>query len=197
MFEIITDWQTSNSPGGLSVQYFSEDNTIGQIRAGLQLIYQNFALAIPNTTVSTIRTEGRVVDATTGDVTSFWAEPSARAQGGQGSGLSVPNVAQILMKFTTDGQVGNRRVRGRQFIPGALQSTNGNGEVTPGAQTIFNTAYNAERLQEVGLLIWSRPRAAKPVSPENPDGVPARQGTSSLVDQAICWGEFAVQRSRR
>nr|CRY97420.1 hypothetical protein [uncultured prokaryote] len=191
MYEILTDWQSANSPGGTSVMYLSEDQTVAQARSGLNGIYAQIGILLDDQTTATIRTEGKVIDATTGNVTEFWSDNVDQITEGLEAGVPVPNVCQGLVRLLTDGLVNNRRLQGRVFIPGISEAFNGNGELSPDGQTILRNAFNGTYLADAKLLVWSRPFDGTDANPT------PRQGSSSLVDSTSVWSEFAVQRRRR
>lgn len=111
-----------------------------------------------------------------------------------GSDLLPPHV-QGLVRFTTAEFVNGRRVRGRSFVPGLLESSNGPSG-SPAGQLVTTTApaaivaiLNAANAQ---LVVWSRPFTH--VQPSDP---PTRIGTTHVVTSGELQPKFAVLRSRR
>jgi len=112
-----------------------------------------------------------------------------------GAGDALPRQCQALVQWTTNGIVHNRRVRGRTFIPGVLESENGpTGIPTPAVGTPLQTAIDTFLSTMSGRLrIWSRE-----VKVENATAtVPARPGSAWPVLSGKVAPYWATLRSRR
>lgn len=102
---------------------------------------------------------------------------------------SLPPAVQAMVRWSTADFVNGRRVTGRTFIPGLLESSNASGGV-PGGQLVTTNAPNAiGALLAAGdatFTIWSRPKTN-----------PATLGTTHTVTAGQLATKFAVLRSRR
>lgn len=190
--EILVNWSSAASPGGVSVLHVGSSTSVAA-----QRIAVNDALtaltAIQHTgTVYTVAQDGRELDDTTGTLTGTWSDSTPFTDNGQ-LGEPVPNAAQGLIRMTTALVVDGRIVKGRLYVPGIAASRVTLGEVNAATQGVLSTAF-ADMRDSGELLIWSRPRAAG--SGVNGD-LPARLGSSAPVTGLSGWSELAVMRSRR
>jgi len=112
-----------------------------------------------------------------------------------GTGDVLPKSNQLLVRFTTDGIVHNRRVRGRLNIPAHLEANN-NSDGTPGTALVNATASAvAAMLTNMSgrMRIWSQPLENDPPDPNNPN----RAGSAWEVTGSGVAGFWAILRSRR
>lgn len=144
--------------------------------------------------VATIDQELLEFDETTGTVTGAGTTTQLPVAF-TGSGDILPASNQLLIRWSTNGIVHNRRVRGRTFLPGALESHNsGIGEPLPVLGTPVTTGLNAFMTTMAGRLrIWAQPFVADPENPSNP----TRPGSAHAVEGFTIAPYWAVLRSRR
>jgi hypothetical protein len=111
------------------------------------------------------------------------------------AGDQLPHSSQALIQWTTNGLVHNRRVRGRTFIPGALEGHN-SATGTPASiiGTPLQTAIDTLLSTMSGRMrIWSRPVTAEQATPT----VPARPGSAHPILSGKVAPYWAILRSRR
>lgn len=144
--------------------------------------------------VATIDPELLEFNETDGVVTSAGSTVQA-AVTMTGVGDRLPPANQALVQWTTAGIVHNRRVRGRTFIPGVLESENqASGVPGPTIGTPLQSAIDTFLSTMSGRLrIWSRPVDAAHSTPT----VPARPGSAHAVLSGKTATYWAVLRSRR
>jgi hypothetical protein len=113
-----------------------------------------------------------------------------------GVGDHLPHMTQALIQWHTDGIVHNRRVRGRTFLPGVLESENsptgdpaGVNLLTP-LQTSINTLLSTMTGR---MRIWSREVDAAHATPT----VPARPGSAWPIVTGTVSSKWGILRSRR
>lgn len=117
----------------------------------------NGAAYTPNLVVDEIEeTTGTLVNQVTA------AAPAAVAFTGSGDG--VPWATQALVRFATNSFINGRRVQGRRFIPGCLETQNSGTVPQPqsGLLTALgnaNTALGTTIVTPIGQRIWHRPGA--------------------------------------
>lgn len=109
-----------------------------------------------------------------------------------GTGDGLPKSNQGLIRWSTDGIVHNRRVRGRTFLPSMLESNNLPAGVP---STVFMGAIDGAidtflSTMAGRLRIWAQPFAG---TPDNP----ARAGTQHEVTDGNTAPYWAILRSRR
>jgi len=127
--------------------------------------------------LATIDPEVLEFDETNGNVTGSGIT-TAGPVSFTGAGDALPPANQLLIRWATDGIVHNRRVRGRTFLPGALEAHNdAQGNVLPALGTPTLSALNAFLTTMSGRLrIWAQPLENDPPDPDNPkpSGLSAR-----------------------
>jgi len=143
---------------------------------------------------ATIDSELLEFDETTGNVTGAGTTTQAPVAFTQ-VGDKLPPANQLLIRWSTNGIVHNRRVRGRTFLPGMLESENDvNGLPQASIGTPVTTGLNAFLTTMAGRLrIWSQPFVADPLKPTNP----TRPGSAHAVTGFTLAPYWAVLRSRR
>lgn len=103
---------------------------------------------------------------------------------GAGTDPSVARATQGLLRLTATGIVNNRRIQGRTFIPGVMQTALQGGGPNASYVSALTAAGSTLRDGDENLVVWSRP-------------APGRQGVASPVQIAQGSDKFAVLRSRR
>jgi hypothetical protein len=100
-----------------------------------------------------------------------------------GTGDPLPWASQVLVRMATSQFNDGRRLRGRIYIPGILESMCAAGVLAPASQTTFNTPLAALITSTASTgkwAVWSR----------------THPGWAS-IDSAIVWSQFGVQKRRR
>lgn len=107
----------------------------------------------------------------------------------------LPRMTQALVQWTTEGIVHNRRVKGRTFIPGVLETENSiTGLPSSTINTPLQTAISTMLSSMTGRMrIWSRAVTAANATPT----VPARPGSAWPIVSGTVSPKWAVLRSRR
>lgn len=126
--------------------------------------------------------EGEVasIDILTGNVTSITPVTPTTVASTSG-GDALPWVSQGLIRLRTGTYVNGREVRGRWFIPGAVETNNDVGRPNSTYVTLLNNAVAAVIADATtDLMVYSK---------KNRDAVPVVSGSA--------WGEWASLRSRR
>lgn len=108
------------------------------------------------------------------------------------AGDPLPPSNQLLIRWSTNGIVHNRRVRGRTFLPGGLEIHNGTaGQPVSQIGTPVTSGLDAFLTTMTGRLrIWAQPF-------EGAENNPARPGSSHAVAGFTLAPFWAVLRSRR
>ena len=152
----------------------------GVLRSGLQ---------------AAIDTELLEFDETNGNVTGA-GTTTAVGTNFTGAGDPLPPANQLLIHWTTNGIVHNRRVRGRTFLPGALESHNsGIGTALPIVGTPVQTGLTQLLTTMAGRMrVWSQPFVqTDPTNIKNP----TRLGSAHAISASSVDGKWAILRSRR
>jgi len=183
--EVIVDWSSAKSPGGLSGMYFLASGSIANQRSAIQNMYTACIARLDNNTSWSVRTSGKVIDEATGTLTAFWNDNTTKSGSGTLTGNAVPNAAQVLLRWRTTQIVNGRLLQGRTFVPGLSASSLDEGEVSSAAVGTFQTAQGAFIAAVPGeFVVWHRPNGASP-------------GAAYPVTGQATWAELAVQRRRR
>lgn len=114
------------------------------------------------------------------------------AVAGTGAGDVLPRANQGLIRWRTGGIVHNRRVRGRTFLPGAIEADNA-GTAVPSSGYIAAADAAAVALlstMTTRLRVWAQPFEGSPTNP-------ARSGSAHEIIQGSTAPYWAVLRSRR
>jgi hypothetical protein len=143
---------------------------------------------------ATIDPELLEFDETTGTVTGAGSTIQSMVTF-TGSGDKLPTANQLLIRWTTLGIVHNRRVRGRTFLPGGLESHNSaSGAPLPVVGTPVQSAIDALLTTMSGRMrVWAQPFVADPEKPENP----TRPGSAHAIQSGAVAPYWAILRSRR
>lgn len=183
--EVIVDWTSENSPGGLSVMYFLASGSISNQRTAIQTLISGFVNKLDTLTTFTVRTQGKVIDDATGTLQAFWGDATAHTGPGTLSGIPVPNASQVLLQWRTSDIVNGRLLQGRTFVPGLGTAAVDGGQLASATVTAVQAGQAAMLAAIPGeLQVWHRPNGGSP-------------GAAHTVTSAACWSEMAVQRRRR
>lgn len=128
------------------------------------------------------------VEATTGVLSGAFTGTEPADVVGTGSGDILPLQTQGLLRLGTSTIINGRRVRGRLFVPGPIESVNAAGgvpsgsyvtDVTAGGATLFDAGATSSE-----PVVWHRP-------------VNGAGGSHALVTSVACAPTWSVLRSRR
>ena len=182
--EIEVKWTTSNGAEKVSVLYFDTGTAVAAQRDAIDSMLTGVAGALDTGTSYVIATEGREWNNATGALTGAWTEPTAYVGAGTVGGEPVPDVCQILMRWSTGTIVDGRFLAGRTYIPGCARVNDLDGNLDPAIAS--GTADWGQTLcdADVGFQIWHRPTSGA-------------GGSVALVGTCSVWTEFAVLRKRR
>jgi hypothetical protein len=146
--------------------------------------------------VATIDSELLEFEETTGAVTGAGSTSQTPVTFTAGGDI-LPLSNQLLVRWSTNGIVHNRRVRGRTFFPGNLEANNlGNGTPAGALTTPVQTAINAMLTTMSGRMrVWAQPFTQD--DPAKSGSNPTRPGSAHEITQATIAPFWAVLRSRR
>lgn len=142
--------------------------------------------------VTNVQSDVREIDPVTGTVLDIQAGTEQAPVTGTAAGSATPPATQGLIQLLTPSVRRNRRVRGRIFVPGVMNSAvTGTGTAIAAYQTSLQAAATtlATIAPTCALVVWSRP-----IEITGPVVAP---GQMSTVTSASTWEQFAVLRSRR
>lgn len=185
MREIITDWVTPGSPGGVTVMYFDEAVAVEDQRVMIGAAWDELEAVLVTGTSWSVRDSGRIMDETTGTLTGLWSDPTPIFGVGTNVAEPVANSTQLVLQWLTGTVINGRVVRGRTYVPGlsrnSTSASGGPNATTRGAGLAAGA--NLIALPN-GFGVWHRP---------SPNGV----GSLVEVTATGVWEEFGVQRGRR
>jgi hypothetical protein len=140
---------------------------------------------------ATIDAELLEIDETTGNVTGAGNTIQAPVVF-TATGDVLPRANQLLIRWITNGIVHNRRVRGRIFLPGALESHNSaSGSPLPVLGTPVQSGIDAMLATMAGRMrVWAQPFPGTPTNPLRP-------GSAHAIQSAQIGTFWAILRSRR
>jgi hypothetical protein len=141
-----------------------------------------------------IQSEILEFDESNGTVTGTGTTTQA-AVVGTNAGALLPASNQLLLRWATEGIVHNRRVRGRSFMPGLVEtSSDASGLPESATVTAYLNAANALLTTMTGRMrVWAQPFSTDPPNPANPD----RNGSAHAITAVSVAPYWAVLRSRR
>jgi len=174
-----------NGDFGLNTAYFSGETgpAATDAAAGMRAFWVALAPGMFAASQAIVQPEVEVINAETGAIFDSHAVSVPLVQG-TGTGPALPAVAQGLLRLITDDYKNGRRVRGRWFIPAALEAES---DATPATafRTRLNTAIGVLIADNTHTLsIWSRP-------------TPETAGSQHIVSGGNAWTQWASLRSRR
>lgn len=191
--EILIDWTVSSGKGGVSVLHTDAIGDPGSALVVLNTILDQMSPLLGPGTVWRVRQEGRVFDATTGDLVDQWTTPQIAEGAGSGSSNPIPNSSQVLIRLATGSVYLGRFVKGRMFVPALINAATNSGEIIPAQAAAIASAFAPLATGDGGFVVWSRPQPAQ----SEPVPKPARAGEIFPVTAVSCWTELAVLRRRR
>ena len=182
--EVIVDWTTPAGSGFVSVLYFDSAtaNTVARNDVGDWLGTTDTLLS--NATHWSVRPDTRLLDDATGTLVGAGTDGTIYSGTGNGASGSVPDAAQVLIRWSTNTIINGRFLKGRTYIPGCGADLMSNGNVSSAGLTGFNTEANDFITASPTFGVWHRP-------------VSGSGGQFVAADGASVWSEFAVLRGRR
>ena len=182
--EVVVDWTTNAGGGFVNVFYFGDGATITAQRTAIDDLFDDMGPSLDTGAAWQIRNEGVIKDEATGTLTGAWSDSTPLGGTGQAASESVPDAAQILLRWATGSVVNGRFLKGRTFVPGFVAAGLFNGNVSSSNITLFNTACDNFLAAGVDFGIWHRP-----ASGTGGTFIPAVSGST--------WQEMAVLTRRR
>lgn len=172
----------------------SSTNNGNDMAAAWRAFLQALTTVLTTGLVATIDPELLEFNESDGVVTGAGTTTQAPVTFG-GTGDQLPHSNQALVQWSTNGIVHNRRVRGRTFIPGILESgSSATGTPLASVGTPLQSAIDTYLSTMSGRgRIWSRPVTAEQATPS----VPARPGSAHTITAGKVAPYFAILRSRR
>lgn len=179
--EIILAWTIPSGRAARTVLHASAavslDTQLTAIRTGFETFKPNLSTTVQVAYPVTCK----VYDDATGAYIRDDTAPTRVNTTGGGS-APMPDVVQGLVQLNTATIVGNRRLKGRVYIPGIPASSVSTGN--PTATVIAALSQLGTDLGAASVKVWSRPR-------------PGHVGVSAPVSTASGGPEYCVQRRRR
>lgn len=168
--------------GGLSTFYFN--STVGTAAQQVAAVNAFLTATDDRRTTAlgwTILGDVATLNVGTGDLEAMTATTSTTGTG-TAAGDALPPIAQGLLRLLTSQIVGGRLLRGRLFLPGAVEGDNAS---TGGTSATFKSDYDAAAATLIAAAnaewsVWSQ-----------------THGVLANVDSANTWSKFASLRSRR
>lgn len=182
--EILVDWTTPAGAGFRSVLYFEETASVALQRADIGTMLGAIDATFDGHVTWVVETSGRELDSATGALTGAWVEPTNQSGAGALAGNTVPDVAQVLLRWSTGQVVNGRFLKGRTYLPGLASASILEGNILPATVTTIQTAVNAFIAAAHGFGVWHRP-------------VGGAGGDHVVANGGSVWTEFAVLRQRR
>jgi len=131
-----------------------------------------------------------VIDPGDGSVSGIFTVPPITALVTSGGTEPLPFANQGLVRLNTGSIINNRRVQGKLYLPGLLESHNNNGTPSPAIQSTVDALLPPM----IGdLVVWARPVTPEEATPSRP----ARNGAAAAVTSAAMRDMWAIIRSRR
>lgn len=159
--------------------FFFDSATVGDASAAASAVY-DFWNAVDQNMINTIawQIDSQVPLFQNPETITGWETATVGNGAGIVSGEPLPWSTQLLVQWGTNTVFNNRRVRGRTFVPGFVESQSTGGVPVISLRNAVDTA--AEAMIGSGLVIASR-----------------ASNTFVPVSSASVWSQWAVLRSRR
>lgn len=182
--EILVEWVAPGGTGFRTVTYWDPNSLVADQRAALGTLLGAIDFYLDNGVTWLVQTSGRTLADDTGTLTGSWTENTTQAGTGAATGDTVPDAAQMLLRWNGSDIVDGRFIRGRNFLPGVSTQYVTEGNVNAAARTAISGFVSTFASANKGFGIWHRPK--------NGSG-----GLFSDVSGGSVWQEFAVLRRRR
>ena len=151
----------------------------GNVRTFLNALVNNLCAPLQ----AQIQDEQSVIDVVTGKPVNVEVATHQAVVAYLGTGDPLPWASQVLIQLKTAQFNNGRRLRGRFYIPGILESMSTGGELAPASQTTFNTPLQTlitSSNANGDWAVWSK-----------------RYQSWANVATATAWNQFGIQRRRR
>lgn len=175
----------TGGPGGPGVSVFYAD-AAGTIPTGaLATFFGAVKAMIPSSYTWTIPASGDIHDSTTGALVGSWTQGTPTTVAATGSPTSFAGGTGVVVRWTTDGIVNGRRVRGRTFLVPVVSAIYDSGSILGTQLAVFQSAAAALVASSgANLRIWHRPSGGS-------------GGSAHPITGALAPDVAAVLRSRR
>ena len=170
-----------DSAGGTPTQVMTE------AQARVRAFWSSFVAQFPNTATVRFNPVGDEILEADGALVGQFTAATVADVVGTGGGDLLPLATQGLLRLGTSTFIGGRKVTGRQFIPGPLETINGGGRPQAAYITALGTAaalLGTTVVTPIAQRVWHRPK----------NGV---GGLGVVVTSRTVSSEWAVQRRRR
>lgn len=159
--------------------FYFDTGTVGDASAAAAAVY-DFWNAVDSNMVNTMawNIEDDVALFTNPETIAGWETVAGGNGAGLVSGDSLPWSTQLLIQWSTAVVFNNRRIRGRTFVPGFVESQNSAGVPVLSLRDAVEDA--ADAMVGSGLVVASR-----------------ASNTFVPITGAAVWSQWAVLRSRR
>lgn len=175
----------TGGPGGPGVSVFYADAAQTIPTGAIGTFFSAIKTMIPSSYTWTIPASGDIHDSATGALVGSWTQGSPQVIAATGSPTSYAASAGVVVRWTTDGIVNGRRVRGRTFLVPVVAAIYTSGGVLSTQVAVFQSAASALVTSSgANLRIWHRPRAGS-------------AGSAHPISGAFVPSIAAVLRSRR
>ena len=176
---------SGNAVVGPGLTTFYVDPSFSAVPAAVVTFLQDIDNYIPTGVTWTVPSGGDILDDATGDLIGAWTGTGGSSVNSIGSGDYAQGVGARI-RYSTNGIVAGRRVRGATFVVPLLASLySGAGILDSTVVTGLQTAANVLLGTAAGdLLVWSRP-------------APGRAGSSHSITSAVVPNQISWLRSRR
>lgn len=194
LFRVRTALTGFSGGPGVSTMYFLDTGTaIPSVRA----FWEALAGVLPNSITVQVSNVGDEIESTTGALVGSFQKTAVPPTLGTNTS-AYPAPAGAVVSWRTNTVADRRRLRGRTFIvPMGGNAFEINGTLSaPVLTQIGNAAQALVFEQSLSMVVWHRPRAARPVDGSRP-AVTARLGSHGLVTGSRVPDLAAVLRSRR
>lgn len=182
MREVLLQWTLPNGRQTNSVFYFSSLYTVAGMRTRINSAMSTLMPFLAADTAWTVPLTGKLVDDATGQQTGQWADTVPLTGVGTSEAEPLPDATMGLARFPTGQIMNGRYVAGRCYVPGLSVDALFAGNVSAPAQAALSSW--AGSIQNVGLIVWHRPKAGA-------------GGVAVTASGGSAWEEFAVLRRRR
>lgn len=180
LFQLRAVWTDTAAGSGTNTLYGSEgDVAVHDMRVELEAFYTEWLSNHASDQCSVvIPDEGDIIDSNNGDLLGVWTDGTPISVAGASGGDRVTLASQVLVQLKTTDIVGGRRLHGRIFLPGCLESQSDDGFV--GSGVLADTAAAAATCFTNDFAVYS----------------PTHHTWATVTSTGI-WNQFAVMRSRR
>jgi len=194
LYRIRAAWTGFPGAPGVSTFY---GLTSGTSLSDLRAFFLAIATQLPADVTVQVENTGDVIEDTTGALTGAWSDaPVLPVTGSAPPPYAAPT--GVMLKWATTTIVDGHRLKGRTFlVPSAGGVFDIDGSINSASMAVLNGAATVLGAAVLGnIVIWHRPRAARPADGSRP-AVTARAGGHGLITACSVPDEAVVLRSRR